>query len=684
MLALKDFYNKKTAVYGLSTETEKALPELLCYFNIIGLLDGFKDSGEMFGQPIIPFNQAVAEGVELIIVIARPGSCKAIAKRIGDTCRTQGISLFDIRGKDLLQSNRIVFDFKSVQGYTYSDAVAQIESAEVVSFDLFDTLLMRTVLSSSDVHKLVCARLQEKGIEIKDFVNLRLAAEKELSRDYAPTLTEIYAKVLETSQIVSPTELAELEYEIEKTLLVPRRDTVKLFELAKELGKKVYITTDTYYIYEQIEEILHLNRISNYDSLLVSCHYRTGKTQKLFCELKKIAGTDNIVHIGDDIVADVSNAKLHGISAFWIYSGAELLDLVGGLGLEDYTEHLSDRIRVGMFVADIFNSPFQFEDEECKIKVQDAFNIGYLFCAPMINDFVSWFGKRVIDLNIPNIWFCARDGYLIQKLFEKYYPQIQTEYFMTSRTAAIRAGVENKDDVAYVDGMKFSGTAEDNLLKRFGILADDLEEAEIDLTQDGLMRYADAILRTAAVKKVNNNSYLQKLNIKEGAIAFFDFVAKGTSQMYAQKLLNNNILGLYFLQLEPEYMRDKCLDIEPFYTEEERETSAIFDNYYILETLLTSPDPSVAEFDACGEPVYSEETRTSKDIDCFMRAQQGIIEYTNRYLAICPESEQTINKGLDEVFLKLVHNVHIMDKDFLGLMVEDPFFNRMTDITDIL
>ena len=110
----------------------------------------------------------------------------------------------------------------------------------------------------------------------------------------------------------------------------------------------------------------------------------------------------------------------------------------------------------------------------------------------------------------------------------------------------------------------------------------------------------------------------------------------------------------------------------------------IFDNYYILETLLTSPEASVDEFDEEGNPVFAKETRTDKDIACFMRAQDGIIEYVNKYISICPVSESSINKKLDEIFLTLVHNVEIRDKDFLSLTVEDPFFNRMTDITDVL
>jgi len=97
--------------------------------------------------------------------------------------------------------------------------------------------------------------------------------------------------------------------------------------------------------------------------------------------------------------------------------------------------------------------------------------------------------------------------------------------------------------------------------------------------------------------------------------------------MYMERLVENHLKGLYFLQLEEEYMRDKGLDIVSFYKKEERDSSAIFDNYYILETMLTSPMPSVKEFDENGEPCYAQETRKDKDIVCFLKAQEGIFDY---------------------------------------------------------
>lgn len=678
--------NKKLLIYGLSTETERVLNEWNGKYNVIGLLDGFKTSGQQFGYPILDINDVVKLENIIIIVVARPGSCKAIAKRIGDLCRENNVELFDIRGKNLLADTRVVYDFTAAQGYTRQDLLSAIENAKVVSFDLFDTLAIRNISSFEGVLKLVDARFREKGINIPNFVNKRLKIEKELSFDNAPKLGEIYSEVMKDVGEFgfSADELAGIEFEVDKNLIEERRDVVDLLNELVKKNKLIYITSDSYYTKEQISQILERIGVASVTDVLISCEYGTSKTGNLFEELKAVSGEADILHVGDDIVADIESAKRHGINTFQIYSAAELLELVGGLKLSETENSLSDQIKVGMFVANLFNSPFQFEDDEKRIHAEDAKDVGYLFCAPMIMDFTKWFEEESKDAGNTNRWLCARDGYLLKRLYEIMFPSQKAEYFYTSRISAIRAGVESIDDIEYVDGMKFSGECKENLKIRFGISAEVLDTADIDNGQEGLLKYSKAILDNSKRKKENNLKYIEKLDVQYGSISFFDFVAKGTSQMYIQRLTQNPIKGLYFLQLEPEFMKDKNLDIKPFYTEMERDSSAIFDNYYILETLLTSPEASVDEFDEEGNPVFAKETRTDKDIACFMRAQDGIIEYVKKYISICPVSESSINKKLDEIFLTLVHNVEIRDKDFLSLTVEDPFFNRMTDITDVL
>lgn len=265
---------------------------------------------------------------------------------------------------------------------------------------------------------------------------------------------------------------------------------------------------------------------------------------------------------------------------------------------------------------------------------------------------------------------------------------METVYFQTSRVAAIRAGMMDDSDIRYVDSMKFSGTLEENVKTRFGLKVDEIKSVRPNNGIEdgkgahiaGLLDYKDSVLEHAADEQRRYKAYINTLDMREGAIAFFDFVAKGTTQMYVQRLVSHHLKGLYFLQLEPDLMADKGLDIEPFYSKEETEANGIYDNYYVLETILTAPHPCVCGFDDTGSPVYVEETRKESDIECIMRAQEGIQDYFCRYLELIPENINNQSKGLDEVILGFIHNLKILDEDFLSLIVEDPFFNRMTDI----
>lgn len=677
---LKQYKNNKIAIYGLSEATEKVLEKIGHEVDVIGLLDGYQEDGELFGKPIISLVQAVEKQVRLILVAARPGSCRAIARRIGGTCREKNIALFDVRGNDLCDTHRVVYDFQKVEGMTREELMHQTENYDAVSFDLFDTLIMRQVLFPSDVFELVDERLRQHGIMIEDFPARRMASEKELSRERAPRLTEIYSYMKNTYQIaeIEPEQMAVLEWEIDCGLVVPRKDVCEMFSSLMACGKKTYIISDSYYNRNQITSIMKKCGITKYTDVFVSCEYETGKTQMLFQKYREETKVERYLHIGDDGTADIEYAQKNKIHACRIYSGMDLLELAGYMGLGDYTDALSDRIRIGMFVSRVFNSPFQFETKARRIGVSTAYDIGYVFFAPMICDFVLWFREQVGKFQLKNILFCARDGYLIKQLYDELCNSISSIYFLTSRTAAIRAGMENEEDIRYVEEMKFSGSLSEQMEKRFGIHIDEMGE------QAELLDYKGKILSHCARNRKNYRVYLNKLKLKEEDVAFFDFVAKGTTQMYMDKLLSQHLKGIYFLRLDEEQMRGKNLDIISFYNDSERDSSVIFQDYYILETMLTAPMPSIKGFDEMGNPLYERETRKAGDIWCFQEAQEGIREYFREYLKLCPISARKIDKKLDEVFLSMIHRMEVRDDDFLSLKVEDPFFNRMTDMMDIL
>lgn len=686
MSSLKQLFSaykkRKIAIYGLGKETNRVLSELSPEFRIIGLLDGYKDEGRLYGMPIIPLEHAVQESVSLILVAARPGPCRTIAKRIGKVCMENQIDLMDVRGNDLRNIEKVFYDLKHVEGATKQELLERIEANDVISFDLFDTLLMRQVLLPEDVFELVDFRLKEQGILIEQFSKKRLSSEKELAGQ-SPTLTDIYAFMRDHYGVLDPFPeiLAELEIQTDYELIVPRKEVCDIFREAVRRKKSVYIVSDTYYTRKQLERFLDKCQITGYEDIIASCEYRTGKTQALFQVLKDAAGTAGCLHIGDDKTADIQHGRENGIETCHLYSGADLLEMTGYMGMWDEIESFSDKLKAGMFTARIFNSPFQFENTDRRIRIASAHDIAYLFFAPMICDFVIWLHEHICEEKLGNVFFCARDGYLIKKLYDRLVGNESSIYFLTSRIAAVRAGIRNKEDITYLEKIKFSGTMQEQLWKRFGLKVD---AADTRLQKESLMEFAEEIIDRSAACRGRNKQYIDTLKIEDGDISFFDFVAKGTSQAYMQRLIKNHFKGFYFLRLERESTEQENLDIKSFYKIGETDSQAIFENYDMLETILTSACPSVIEFDAQGKPVYAEETRTTEELHCLQNAQDGICEYFNSFLKFCPVSERSIHKKLDEILLFMIHQISITDTGFLGLKAEDSFFNRVIEITDLI
>jgi len=667
---------KKIALYGLSTETERLISQLGDGPKIVGLLDGFKESGEAFGYPIISLQQAIDSGAELILVVARPGSCKVIAKRIKEDCIKNRIEVFDVRGNDLLATTKAQYDFSNIEGYTRDNLMAQVAAADVVSLDLFDTIIGRKALYYTDVFELVDCRLKSQNIAITDFAKLRLQAEKELSKNEAPRLEAIYKTVLTqahpNSVKLTASQLAKLEWQADRDTMYRREGMKELIAEISKSGKKVILTTDTYYSKREIQSLLDEYKIKGIDQIFVSSEYNCSKANGLFDVVKASYPNAKILHIGDDEYVDVEKASEYGIDSFRIYGSKELFDKLGAFGCNYDEANFSDRFKIGIMLSKLFSSPFQFEHDDKLIHMTNAKDVGFVACAPMILDFVFWFANQLETESFENALLCARDGYLIQKIFKRCLSEVKSTYFLTSRAAAIRAGIKTEDDIAYVDSMKFFGTEEESLLVRYGIFLQPNQSRN------------EAILGKAKTQRTNYQKYIGSLDLKGGKTAVFDFVAKGTTQFFIQRIMSQPLVGLYFLQLEPEFMSDKGLEIHSFYSEDERDSSEIFDNYYILETILTSPMPSVNEFNAKGEPVYANETRSQESLDCVARIQEGILEYVDDYMRLVPKARREINKALDEKLLSLIKIVKVDDEDFNNLTVEDPFFGRMTALSDVL
>lgn len=123
-----------------------------------------------------------------------------------------------------------------------------IDRCEVVSFDVFDTLIKRNVRTPKDVFSLVEREaLKRFGVFMEGFRDKRVCAERtarELSDREEISFGEIYDQLPYEEEIKS--SLSQLELEMEYALTTVNLEIKEVYKYAIDRGKEVIIVSDMY------------------------------------------------------------------------------------------------------------------------------------------------------------------------------------------------------------------------------------------------------------------------------------------------------------------------------------------------------------------------------------------------------------------------------------------------------
>ncbi|MBQ9710498.1 MAG: hypothetical protein IJV67_07745 [Clostridia bacterium] len=239
------------------------------------------------------------------------------------------------------------------KNYTLSALKQLIDSHEAISFDIFDTLVMRKVYFNHDVFRIVGEKYKA---EAPGYFNARFNAERELSKTRYPYIEEIYDHLAERLGISAElkAEIMNYEIEVERQVIVVREDVVDVFNYCKQTGKRVYIVSDMYMHQSDLESIINNIGIVGYDQIFVSSEYDTSKPQRLFeCYLKEIQA-GSYLHVGDSLACDIIPSTKLGMDNFRLKTSAEIWEGTGDKPSED----LNERRRQSELIAERYNSPF--------------------------------------------------------------------------------------------------------------------------------------------------------------------------------------------------------------------------------------------------------------------------------------------------------------------------------------
>ena len=186
----------------------------------------------------------------------------------------------------------------------------------MVSFDIFDTLLLRRGTTPESVMGAVAEQIKA---DAREFISKRKEAERQarLRADGGEvTLDDIYNHMRRDYPKASPA----MEIEAELDACTANGRVLPLLEWALA-NRRVVLTSDMYLDSATITGLLTKAGITGYEKIFVSnecgCDKRTGE---LYRHVAKVIGSDtaDIAHIGDSLKADVLGARKAGVKPIFI------------------------------------------------------------------------------------------------------------------------------------------------------------------------------------------------------------------------------------------------------------------------------------------------------------------------------------------------------------------------------
>ena len=188
------------------------------------------------------------------------------------------IKLLDMSGNDLFDLVDNIEKQKDCFEKNIEEIKREIDQHEVISFDIFDTLIMRNTLFPEDVFYIVESKVRNRGIALCDLRNRRALAEQSIDC-ISPNIYQIYDAYQKREGFTSTIKRILLDYElsVEKAVLIRREDIVQVMNYAVSNNKPVYLISDMYLPKELIEVILSELGIVGYRDILVSCDYHQTK-----------------------------------------------------------------------------------------------------------------------------------------------------------------------------------------------------------------------------------------------------------------------------------------------------------------------------------------------------------------------------------------------------------------------
>lgn len=313
---------------------------------------------------------------------------------------------------------------------------AALFAGDAVSFDVFDTFLMRRCTTADGVFERACclagADIARPGL-VESFVQHRRLAEaaarkrnKTQHGASEATIEQIYAlfpRRLFGLAALTVDDLVDAEFNAELALCVADADIGRLYDRARADGKRTGFLSDTYWTSARLGRLLrHCRPDLQWDFLYASCDHGSGKSDKLFeiALAQEKLSPGRVLHIGDNPVADIATPRRLGVETRF---HPQASDYFAGLLQREATAFalLTNAGATGSRLDGGLRSLRRSVARALPAQGV-AFSLGATVLGPLMAAFDRFVADRVAELERESgrkvaVAFLARDGFLSQRLW---------------------------------------------------------------------------------------------------------------------------------------------------------------------------------------------------------------------------------------------------------------------------
>ena len=527
-----------------------------------------------------------------------------------------------------------------------NEIIEKIRNYEYISFDIFDTLIKRNLPEPKSLFRLVELKYNEKfNAKIKEWESIRVDAER-LARQKCKkeeiTLEEIYNNI--QYKDIDIAEMKKLEIETELELCVRNKRIEKIYQYCIEKKKKIIIISDMYLDENIVKEILKINKIQ-YDYIYVSSKYRitknSGNLFKYVLKEQKIK-KEQIIHIGDNIKSDYEIPKKLGINAIKISE-------------DNYLSYCNkkDVLKEDKFKYRCLNS---FINNNIDVNQNYYWKFGYENLGPLLYGYVKWLEENFEKQNYDNIYFLSRDGYIMQKAFEKINKDIKSKYIYASRRALTVPTIclyDNLQEIlenmlipkeitvrAFLKKMGLIPEKYEKVLEKYNLNLNSIMLLK-NINKDGIIFYNDIkkdIIKNSEQENKNLERYYRANDFK-GKVAIVDIGWYGNMQLALEKVMKANkndvdITG-YYIGIVPNSEKQDKLKMNGYLFDRSRPELYLKKKFFnaIFELIFLAPHGSAKRYTENSKDVelYEYEYNNTDTYSKIQNIQKGAIQFIEEY-----------------------------------------------------